>query len=71
MCAGIDAAHRHERAEALARRGLRVLALAGRSWDGDRIDPAALEGTPTVFQWAVWATSEGLNRSGFAGGCLV
>lgn len=61
MCAGIDAAHRHERAEALARRGLRVLALAGRSWDGDRIDPAALEGTPTVFQWAVWATSEGLN----------
>ncbi|MFO0292385.1 MAG: cation-transporting P-type ATPase [Rhodospirillales bacterium] len=44
MCSGIDVPRWHGRADALARRGLRVLALAERAWDGDRIDPAALEG---------------------------
>ena len=44
MCSGIDVPRWHDRADALARRGLRVLALAERGWNGDRIDPAALEG---------------------------
>ncbi len=44
MCTGIDAARWHDRADALARRGLRVLALAERAWDADRIDSASLEG---------------------------
>ena len=44
MCARIDVARWHDRADALARRGLRVLALAERAWGEDRIDPAALEG---------------------------
>jgi calcium-translocating P-type ATPase len=44
MCAGIDAAPWHERAEALARRGLRVLALAEREAPGARIDGATLDG---------------------------
>jgi calcium-translocating P-type ATPase len=49
MCAGIDHKSWHERAEALARRGLRVLALAERSETGPRIDPAALEGGLTFL----------------------
>jgi calcium-translocating P-type ATPase len=44
MCGGIDQAHWQGRADALARRGLRVLALAERAGADDRIDPAALEG---------------------------
>ncbi|SNT42904.1 plasma-membrane calcium-translocating P-type ATPase, partial [[Luteovulum] sphaeroides subsp. megalophilum] len=44
MCGGIDQAHWHDRAEAMARRGLRVLALAEKSEDSARIDAAALEG---------------------------
>jgi calcium-translocating P-type ATPase len=43
MCSGIDLPHWHDRAEALARRGLRVLALAERKETRDRIDPKALE----------------------------
>jgi calcium-translocating P-type ATPase len=43
MCEGIDLKHWHDRAEALARRGLRVLALAERSEAGDRIDGRTLE----------------------------
>jgi calcium-translocating P-type ATPase len=49
MCVGIDHKTWHERAEALARRGLRVLALAERSETGPRIDPAALEGGLTFL----------------------
>ncbi len=49
MCGGIDLAHWHDRAEALARRGLRVLALAERPEAADRIDPAALEGGLTFL----------------------
>jgi calcium-translocating P-type ATPase len=49
MCAGIDRAHWHDRAEALARRGLRVLALAERPATGDRINPATLEGELTFL----------------------
>jgi len=45
MCAGIDLRHWHERADALARRGLRVLALAERTEEGARIDAASLEGS--------------------------
>ncbi|MCE6960848.1 cation-transporting P-type ATPase [Cereibacter sphaeroides] len=44
MCADVDYAHWHGRAEAMARRGLRVLALAERTGDGSRMDAAALEG---------------------------
>ena len=44
MCGDLDHAHWHERAEAMARQGLRVLALAERPVTGDRIDPSALEG---------------------------
>ena len=42
MCGGVDYAHWHDRAEMLARRGLRVLALAERAETGDRLDAAAL-----------------------------
>ncbi|MEH6774711.1 MAG: HAD-IC family P-type ATPase, partial [Cereibacter changlensis] len=49
MCAGVDLPHWHERAEALARRGLRVLALAKRPETGGRIHPAALEGGLTFL----------------------
>jgi len=49
MCGGIDLKHWHDRAEALARRGLRVLALAERPEAGERIDPAALEGGLTFL----------------------
>jgi len=43
MCVGIDAAHWHERAEVLAHRGLRVLALAERQQTGDRLEASSLE----------------------------
>ena len=44
MCQGIDLLHWHNRAEAMAMRGLRVLALAERVTSDERIDAAALEG---------------------------
>ncbi len=49
MCAGVDLTYWHERAEALARRGLRVLALAERAETGDHIDAATLEGGLTFL----------------------
>jgi calcium-translocating P-type ATPase len=49
MCGGIDMHHWHDRAEALARRGLRVLALAERAETGERIDVATLEGGLTFL----------------------
>jgi calcium-translocating P-type ATPase len=49
MCAGLDYAYWHARAEALARQGLRVLALAERSDDATCIDPATLEGGLTFL----------------------
>jgi len=49
MCAGIDYGHWHDRADAMARRGLRVLALAERPEAGERIDAAALEGGLTFL----------------------
>jgi len=49
MCADIDQHHWHDRAEALARRGLRVLALAERAETGDSIEAAALEGGLTFL----------------------
>ena len=44
MCAGIDLHHWHAQAEKLARRGLRVLALAERPETGKGIDAGTLEG---------------------------
>ena len=44
MCAGIDQAYWRERAGAMARRGLRVLALAERSTPDDRINAQQLDG---------------------------
>ena len=44
MCGNIDVHHWHARANALARQGLRVLALAERAEAADRIDPAAAGG---------------------------
>lgn len=44
MCDGIDLDHWHDRAEVLARQGLRVLALAELTEAGLRINPDALEG---------------------------
>jgi calcium-translocating P-type ATPase len=49
MCGGIDIHHWHDRAEAMARRGLRVLALADRAERGERIDAATLEGSLTFL----------------------
>jgi magnesium-transporting ATPase (P-type) len=49
MCAGIDQHHWHDRAEALARRGLRVLALAERAETGESINAAELEGGLTFL----------------------
>jgi len=43
MCGGLDVREWHARAEALAHRGLRVLALAERTQTADRIDSATLE----------------------------
>jgi calcium-translocating P-type ATPase len=45
MCKGIDIDRWHGQAEALAKRGLRVLALAQRSETGNRIDANALDGS--------------------------
>jgi calcium-translocating P-type ATPase len=44
MCKDVDAQHWHHRADAMARQGLRVLALAERAGTGDRIDPDRLDG---------------------------
>ena len=49
MCAGIDQHHWHQRAETLAGRGLRVLALAERAEAADRIDATGLEGGLTFL----------------------
>lgn len=49
MCGGADYVHWHDRAEAMARRGLRVLALAERAAPAGQIDPAALEGGLTLL----------------------
>lgn len=49
MCCGIDQQHWHDRAEALARRGLRVLALGERTETADRIEASALEGSLTFL----------------------
>ena len=49
MCAALDQAHWHNRAETLANRGLRVLAFAQRAEPGDQIDPKALEGGLTFL----------------------
>ena len=49
MCGNIDVHHWHARANALARQGLRVLALAERAEAADRIDPAELEGGLTFL----------------------
>ncbi len=43
MCGDVDYAHWHDRAEALARRGLRVLAIAERAEGVDRLDVDALD----------------------------
>ena len=43
MCSGIDVHYWHDRAEALARRGLRVLALAERAEPSDHIDAQTLK----------------------------
>jgi calcium-translocating P-type ATPase len=44
MCGDVDAHHWHHRAEAMARQGLRVLALADRETEADVIDTDRLEG---------------------------
>ena len=49
MCAELDQAHWHKRAETLAKQGLRVLAFAQRAETGDQIDPKALEGGLTFL----------------------
>ncbi|NDW03151.1 cation-transporting P-type ATPase [Jiella pacifica] len=49
MCAGLDQAQWHDRAEALAKRGLRVLAFAERTEPGNKIDPKVLEGGLTFL----------------------
>ncbi|MCE2739590.1 MAG: cation-transporting P-type ATPase [Rhodobacter sp.] len=49
MCVGIDMHHWHDRAEAMARRGLRVLALAERPEVGEHIDTAMLDHSLTFL----------------------
>ncbi|MFC0339471.1 HAD-IC family P-type ATPase [Paracoccus niistensis] len=49
MCGDAEHAHWHDRAEAMARGGLRVLALAERAETADRIDGTALEGGLTFL----------------------
>ncbi len=49
MCGDIDPSAWQARADTLARKGLRLLALAERPEAGDRIDPAALEGGLTFL----------------------
>ena len=48
-CAGHRRHHWHARADALARQGLRVLALAERAETGERIDAGTLEGGLTFL----------------------
>ncbi|MFN4193295.1 MAG: cation-transporting P-type ATPase [Tabrizicola sp.] len=43
MCRDIDRSHWHDRAEAMAKRGLRVLAFAERAESGERIDTSTLD----------------------------
>ena len=49
MCTGIDQHDWHKRAETLARRGLRVLAIAERAEPAERIEAAGLEGGLTFL----------------------
>ncbi|CUA97011.1 cation-transporting P-type ATPase [Pannonibacter indicus] len=49
MCHGIDLPHWHDRAEAMAKRGLRVLALAMRHETGPEIDRNSLDGSLTFL----------------------
>lgn len=49
MCTGLDQTHWHDRAELLARRGLRVLAFASRAETDGRIDPSTLESGYTLL----------------------
>jgi len=49
MCGDLDAHAWHDRADAMARQGLRVLALAQREESGDRIDAATLEASLTFL----------------------
>ncbi len=49
MCAGLDIDHWQDRAEAMAKQGLRVLALAERAATEDRIDARTLEGGLTFL----------------------
>ncbi len=49
MCVGIDMHHWRDRAEAMARRGLRVLALAERPEVGEHIDTAMLDHSLTFL----------------------
>ena len=49
MCMGLDHVLWHDQAEALARKGLRVLAFASRMESGDRIIPDTLEGGFTLL----------------------
>jgi calcium-translocating P-type ATPase len=49
MCGDADTRHWHDQADAMARQGLRVLALAERPEPGERIDAAALEGGLTFL----------------------
>lgn len=49
MCRDLDYGHWHNRAEAMAKQGLRVLAFAERTEAGDRIDEAALDGGLTFL----------------------
>lgn len=49
MCAGIDLHLWHDRAEAMARRGLRVLALAARAEDGPQIAADQMDGSLTFL----------------------
>jgi magnesium-transporting ATPase (P-type) len=49
MCGDADHKHWHDQADAMARQGLRVLALAERPETGERIDAAALEGGLTFL----------------------
>jgi calcium-translocating P-type ATPase len=49
MCASVDHAHWHAKADALAKQGLRVLAFAERAEPGRSIDPETLEGELTFL----------------------
>ncbi|WP_149587920.1 HAD-IC family P-type ATPase [Tabrizicola flagellatus] len=49
MCRDVDYGHWHDRAEAMARQGLRVLAFAERAEASDRIDTATLDGGLTFI----------------------